>query len=81
MKTPKQPKPQPVEKVTPLPDLSGAAVQQSRFDALKQALARRGRSSTILTYGNKGRSRGSLALSGRLSDIDGGRSGAEVTRA
>jgi len=77
----KQPK---VEEVTPFPDASGAATMQSKFDALKQALSRRGRSSTLLTYGNPAsRSRsggGSYALSGRLSDVDGARSAPTVIR-
>jgi len=69
------------EKITPLPDLGGAATSQARYDALKQLLSRRGRSSTILTWGSKRALRnGSHALSGRLSDVEGARSVTRVAR-
>lgn len=77
MKSPKV-KPPVQEKVTPLPDASGAQTMQAKFDALKTALSRRGRSSTLLTWGKRGG--GAVALSGRLSDVEGGRSGTTVGR-
>lgn len=81
MKTPKFKQPEATaEKVVPLPDPSGAGTVQARFDALKAALSKRGRSSTIMTYGNKARSGGAVSLSGRLSDVDGARMGTEVGR-
>lgn len=77
----KSPKIKPVEqqKVTPLPDTSGAQTMQAKFDALKGALSRRGRSSTLLTWGKRNGG-GAVALSGRLSDVDGGRAGTTVGR-
>jgi len=78
MKSPKMKTPV-AEKVTPLPDPAGAQSMQARFDSMKSQLSRRGRSSTLMTYA-KPRSAGAASLSGRLSDVDGGRVGTTVGR-
>jgi len=75
MKSPKMPKQQ---QPTTLPDLTSASVAQSKFDALQEALKRRGRSSTLLTWNKQ---RGPTdPVSGRLADIMGGRTQTQVNR-
>lgn len=66
------------DRVTPLPDIGGAANQQAKYDALKELLNRRGRSSTLKTWGKR---RAGVELSGRLSDVPaGGRESTEIAR-
>lgn len=78
MKSPKVKTPE-AAKVTPLPDPGGVQTMQAKFDALKGALSRRGRSSTLLTH-SKPKGGGAVTLSGRLSDVEGARVGATVGR-
>lgn len=82
MKTPRfNPPAAKTDPIVPLPDAGGAAVMQSKFDALKGALGKRGRSSTLLTWGKRGGSHGSIAMSGKLADIEASRTARTVTRA
>lgn len=78
MKKPKMPAISTAERITPMPDVGGAQQQQSKFDALKTLMNRRGRSSTLMTFYKK---RSTDDISGRLSDVpDGGRQGADLIR-
>lgn len=77
MKKPKMPAMSTAERITPMPDVGGAQQQQSKFDALKQLMNRRGRSSTLMTFYRK---RAGDA-SGRLSDVPmGGRESTDIVR-
>jgi|694.fasta_scaffold00779_47 hypothetical protein len=79
MKKPKMPSMPKAERITPMPDLGGAAVQQAKFDAIKQLMNRRGRSSTLMTFYKKRLGN----VSGRLSDVPvapDAREGVEVGR-
>ena len=77
MKKPKMPKIETAERITPMPDLGGATQQQAKYDALKQLMGRRGRSSTLMTWNKKRLG----DLSGRLSDVPAGaREGASLVR-
>ena len=83
MKSPRPPQmveaAKPVE-VTPLPDVSDAAVRQSKFDALKKVLSMRGRSATLMTRSSRKLSDG-VGVHGRLSDVpEGARTGAAILR-
>lgn len=82
VKSPKMPKvtATKTDPIVPLPDMSGAAVMQSKFDALRNALGKRGRSSTLLTWGKKKGSNGSITMSGKLADVEGGRAQQTVLR-
>lgn len=78
MKKPKMPAISTAERITPMPDVGGAQQQQSKFDALKTLMNRRGRSSTLMTFYKK---RSTDDISGRLSDVpDGGRQSADLIR-
>jgi len=78
MKKPKMPAISTAERITPMPDVGGAQQQQSKFDALKTLMNRRGRSSTLMTFYKK---RSTDNISGRLSDVpDGGRQGTDLIR-
>lgn len=77
MKKPKMPQMPTAERITPMPDIGGVQQQQSKFDALKQLMNRRGRSSTLMTFYK----RRAGDISGRLSDVpSGGREGADIVR-
>jgi hypothetical protein len=77
MRKPSMPKFNAAERITPMPDIGGAQQQQSKFDALKQLMDRRGRSSTLKTFYKKR----SGDVSGRLSDVPtGGRESTDIVR-
>lgn len=77
MKKPKMPQMSTADRITPMPDIGGAQQQQSKFDALKQLMNRRGRSSTLMTFYKKRAG----DVSGRLSDVPaGGREGSDIIR-
>ena len=78
MKKPKMPAISTADRITPMPDIGGAQQQQSKFDACKTLMNRRGRSSTLMTFYKK---RSTDNISGRLSDVpDGGRQGTDLIR-
>ena len=79
MKTPKMPPLPEPQKITPMPDITGAATQQAKYDALKKVMAMRGRSATLMTWNQ--RRMGDGQLHGRLSDLpQGARTGADIVR-